>query len=151
LWNCRSTFKDIFPVWPPGFAFPITHDDDDVGDSCSPLPVSFSHDPHPPIGPLLKTKAQTQFDRAVTERSKPFFRVFQGSNRGQFQPCFLALTVRSAEGRKRKRLVFLANCQLPIASCLFSKIPHRIAAPRWEENNVLYYLFAQWSSSFLAF
>jgi hypothetical protein len=47
---------------------------------------------------LLKTKAEVQFDRAVTERSKPFLPVFQGSNCGQFQPCFLVFTVRSAEG-----------------------------------------------------
>ena len=45
-----------------------------------------------------------------------------------------------------KGLVFLANCQLPIASCLFSKIPYRIAAPRWEESTRLYHLFASAST-----
>ena len=49
---------------------------------------------------LLKTKAKVQFDRAVTERSKLFFSVFQPSNLAQFQPFFPVSTVRSAEGRK---------------------------------------------------
>jgi hypothetical protein len=38
----------------------------------------------PPIDALLKTKAQPQFDRTVTERLKFFFRVFQPSNHAQF-------------------------------------------------------------------
>src|SRR5579864_8566942 len=54
---------------------------------CGPLPASFSHRPHP-LDVLLITKAKPQFDRAVTERSKPFFHVFRGSNRRQFWPCF---------------------------------------------------------------
>src|SRR5438270_10864661 len=54
----------------------------------------------PPHSTLLKTNIKPQFDRAVTERSKPFSCVFQGFNRGQFQPCFLVFTVRSAAGRK---------------------------------------------------
>jgi hypothetical protein len=53
-----------------------------------PLPMSLSQNPTP-ISALLKTKAEVQFDRTVTERSKPFFPVFQGSNRGRFWPCFL--------------------------------------------------------------
>jgi len=48
---------------------------------------------------LLKTKIKPQFDRAVTERSKPFFSIFQGFNPVQFQPCFSVFAVRSAEGR----------------------------------------------------
>jgi hypothetical protein len=44
---------------------------------------------------------KVQFERPVKRLSKPFFPVFQGFNRGQFQPCFLVFTVRSAEGRKR--------------------------------------------------
>jgi hypothetical protein len=77
----------------------------------------------PPIGPLLKTKAKVQFDRAVTERSKAIFPIFQGSNRGQFQPCFCVFTVRSAEGRNAVRVAVLgwtAECYLLIA--IFSKI-----------------------------
>jgi hypothetical protein len=53
----------------------------------------------PPIRPWLKTKVKVPFDRPVTERSKRFSPVFQGSNRGQFQPCFSVFAVRSAEGR----------------------------------------------------
>jgi hypothetical protein len=34
----------------------------------------------------LKTKAEVQFDRAVTERSKPFFPVFQASTQCNFSP-----------------------------------------------------------------
>jgi hypothetical protein len=63
----------------------------------------------PPISVLLKTKAKPQFDRAVTERSKAFFPVFQGSNQAQFQPCFLVFTVRSAEGHNNRNDV-LAEC-----------------------------------------
>jgi hypothetical protein len=47
---------------------------------------------------LLKTKAQLQFDRAVTERSKLFFRVFSGQIGLNFGLVF-DFTVRSAEGR----------------------------------------------------
>jgi len=69
-------------------------------DRHSPLPASSARDPTPPYRPLLKTQAKVQFDRAVTERSKAIFPVFQGFSRGQFQPSFSAFTVRSAEGRK---------------------------------------------------
>jgi hypothetical protein len=48
---------------------------------------------------LLKTKAKVQFNRAVTERLKPFFSVFQRFNRARLSACFLVFTVRSAEGR----------------------------------------------------
>jgi hypothetical protein len=53
---------------------------------------------------LLKTKVKVPFDRPVTERSKRFSPVFQGSNRGQFQPCFRFFSVRSAEGRNFSKL-----------------------------------------------
>jgi len=55
---------------------------------------------HPGVAVLLQTKAQPQFDRPVTDRSKAFSPVFQLSNLTQFQPDFFVLTVRSAEGRK---------------------------------------------------
>jgi hypothetical protein len=72
---------------------------------------------------LLKTKAKVQFDRAVTDRSKPFFPVFQDFYPAQFQPCFSVFAVRSAEGRNWKGLVFSGQiASLPIANCLFSKI-----------------------------
>jgi hypothetical protein len=58
----------------------------------------------PPISVLLQTNTKVQFDRTVTERSKPFFFVFQPSDRAQFQPAFLLFSVRSAEGRKRRRI-----------------------------------------------
>jgi hypothetical protein len=54
----------------------------------------------PPIALLLKTKAQPQFNRAVDRTVEAFFCVFQRSNLAQFQACFLASVVRSAEGRK---------------------------------------------------
>jgi hypothetical protein len=53
---------------------------------------------HPGVDALLKTKAQPQFDRAVSDRSKFSFYVFQQSNPAQFPLVFLVLTVRSAEG-----------------------------------------------------
>src|SRR5256885_15056992 len=76
----------------------------------------------PPIAPLLKTKAEVTFERPVKGLSRPFFPVFQGFNRGQFQPCFLVPDVRSAEGRNRSPSTKyqvpapLANCQL-LAAC----------------------------------
>jgi len=48
---------------------------------------------------LLKTKTKAQFDRAVTERSKAFFGIFQRSNAAQFQSSLSVFTVRPAEGR----------------------------------------------------
>jgi len=52
----------------------------------------------PPIDVLLKTKAKVQFDWTVDRAVEALFSVFHGSNRGQFQPCFVVFTVRSAEG-----------------------------------------------------
>jgi hypothetical protein len=96
----------------------------------------------PPIAPLLKTKIKPQFDRAVDRTVEAFFSVFQGFNRGQFRRCFLVSTVRSAEGRKRKGLVFLANYQLPIASCLFVKDPLPHSGSSLGGNTRIYHLFA---------
>jgi hypothetical protein len=59
---------------------------------------SSARDP-PPIGRLLKTKAQPQFERPVERLSTPLFRAFQPSNPVQFGPLFFVFTVRSAEGR----------------------------------------------------
>jgi hypothetical protein len=53
-----------------------------------------------PHGPLLKAKAEVQFDKTVIRLSKPFFPVFHGFNLAQFQPCFFVFAVQSAEGRK---------------------------------------------------
>src|SRR5690349_17601500 len=65
---------------------------------CGPLPASFSHDPTPHKR-FVENKSQTSIrptgDRAV----EALFSRFQGSNRGQFWPCFLVPGVRSAEGR----------------------------------------------------
>jgi hypothetical protein len=63
-----------------------------------------------------------------------------------FSPVFPFLLFGQQRVAKWKELGFLANCQLPIASCLFSKTPHRIAAPRWEGNGLLYHLFASASN-----
>jgi hypothetical protein len=64
--------------------------------SYDPLPASFSQPP-PPIAFLLQTKAQVQFDRTVTERSKPFFPVFHTLNCVSFGlPIILFL--RSSSG-----------------------------------------------------
>jgi hypothetical protein len=53
----------------------------------------------PPIDVLLKTKAEPQFDRTVTDRSKSFFPFFNRPNRPQFWPDFFVFAVRSAESR----------------------------------------------------
>jgi len=47
----------------------------------------------PPIGVLLKTKAKVQFDRTVTERSKPFFSHFCQPNRCHFAGLFTLVTL----------------------------------------------------------
>ncbi|MGH9636481.1 MAG: hypothetical protein ACRD72_16745, partial [Candidatus Angelobacter sp.] len=70
------------------------------------------------------TKINVQFDRAVTERSKLFFSVFQPSNRAQFQPCFLFLGIQSAEGRKQVRPK--ANGQVLMASFQRSFAAHTL-------------------------
>jgi hypothetical protein len=57
----------------------------------------------------LKTKAKVPFDRAVDRAVEALFSVFQGSNRGQFQPCFLVPSVRSAEGRGLSSFTQLPN------------------------------------------
>jgi len=71
-----------------------------------------------PLGVLLKAKAQPQFERPFKRLSTPLFYVFQASNRGQFPACFLAFTVRSAEGRnfKKPRGVMIAAPQTVIVS-----------------------------------
>ena len=86
--------------------------------ACVPQPET-----PPPHSALLKIRVQPQFDRAVTDRSKPFLRVFQGSNPAQFRPLFFVLTVRSAEGRK----LFwppVVICQGADFSKIFSLSPH---------------------------
>jgi hypothetical protein len=81
------------------FSIPaMTRDVGDHGDFAALCLRPSATTPHP-IDALLKTKAQPSFDRAVTDRSKPVFSVFQPSNRPQFQPDFFIFTVRSAEGR----------------------------------------------------
>jgi hypothetical protein len=44
----------------------------DVGDSCNLLPILSAKTPTRLFEVLLKTKAQPQFDRAMTARSKLF-------------------------------------------------------------------------------
>ena len=103
----------------------------------------------PPIEPLLKTKAKVQFDRAVTERLKFLFSVFQSSNQAQFQPCFLVSAVRSAEGRKP--LLVASSSELAASFVLFcSKITHQDEL-LLEVNVTLYHLFASTSSFILPF
>ena len=65
---------------------------------CVPLPASLSHRPTP-IAPLLKAKAEPQFEKTVESLSAPLFPVFRRFNRGQFHGPFCGFTVRSAEGR----------------------------------------------------
>jgi hypothetical protein len=80
------------------FGFPITRDHRITG-ILAALCLRPSATTPTPHRALLKTKAKVQFDRAVTERSKPFFSVFQRFNRARLSACFLVFTVRSAEGR----------------------------------------------------
>jgi hypothetical protein len=117
-------FKGFLSVSAVDFAFPITRDvgdSGDHGDSCSPLLAPSADPSPPPLCTPISTQGHPRPPKAEG-RSKPIFPVFQGSNLAHFQPCFPVLAVRSAEGRNWKPLGFLANCQLPIASCLFSKI-----------------------------
>jgi len=87
---------------------------------------------------LLKTKIKPQFERPVQSLSTSLFPVFQGSNRGQFQPCFSVFTVRSAEGRKpleTRRFGCTAS-----ADCHVFKDPWTL----WFQTSALYrFLFAQ--------
>jgi len=70
-----------------------------------------------------------QFDRTVTDRSKSFFAFFGGRIRPNFSPVFPFLLFGRQRVAKLPAITVyaapaLANCQLPIASCLFSKIIH---------------------------
>jgi hypothetical protein len=110
-------FQSFFIASVIGLAFPITRDVGDSGDlgdrraaRATALCLRPSATTPPPITALLKTKIKPQFDRTVTERSKPFFRLFRRFNLAQFQPCFFVFAVRSAEGRKVEGVGFLANC-----------------------------------------
>jgi hypothetical protein len=88
----------------------------DHGDSCGPLPASLSQTPTP-IDVLLKTKARSQFDRTVTERSKLFFPFFNGPIWAQFQRRFLVSAVRSAEGRNTAASsAFIQCCSIAVFS-----------------------------------
>jgi hypothetical protein len=78
--------------------------------SVSHVPGLYQRAPHPLKALLLQIKDKVQFDRAVTERSKLFFRVFRRSNQVQFRPYFFDFTVRSAEGRNGLEALFLADC-----------------------------------------
>jgi hypothetical protein len=98
---------------PRRWAFPITRDVGDYGDSgdrralrATALCLHPSASDPTPHRALLKTKAKPHFDRTVTERSKALFPVFQLSNRGQFWPCFPVFAVRSAEGYNGWRFRF---------------------------------------------
>jgi hypothetical protein len=59
--------------------------------NCAPQPASLSHRPHPAYEVLLQTKGKTQFDRAVTARSKLFRGHFHHRNQcesgGGFALC----------------------------------------------------------------
>jgi hypothetical protein len=56
--------------------------------ACVPQPAT-----HPGVGLLLKTKVKAQFNRTVTERSKPFFYRFCQSNRCHFAGHFTLVTL----------------------------------------------------------
>src|SRR5690349_20247855 len=78
-----------------GFAFPITRDVGDHGDSgdrralrTTALCLRPSATDPTPHRALLKTKAKVQFERPVKRLSTPLFYVFQQSNPAQFQPSF---------------------------------------------------------------
>src|SRR5690242_9862683 len=93
------------------FAFPITAMSA-IGAPCAPQPSACVPQPQPPppIAPLLKTKIKPQFDRAVTERSNPFFRFFTVPINSQFQPCFLVFWC--PVGRGSWDAINLPNCQI---------------------------------------
>ena len=96
------------------------HGDDAMSAILAALCLHPSATTPPPVSVLLKTKTKVQFDRSVTDRSKPFFHVFHGFNRGQFRPCFLVPAVRSAEGRNQarsKRQLSSSGSFRLIASC----------------------------------
>src|SRR5579859_918733 len=67
----------------------------------------------PTIGALLKTKVKVQFDRAVTERSKPFFCRFCHSNQRHFAGRFGLVTLCQLIGR-----------QWVVGCCSFTQLPN---------------------------
>ena len=108
MWHRPPAVSDSAILWFPLFRspdVPITRSPDLFAALCL-RPSARNPTPH---SALLKTKAKVQFERPVKRLSRPFFLVFQNSNRSQFQPCFPVFAVRSAEGRKHLRL----DMQLP--------------------------------------
>ena len=99
-----------------------------------------------PHSTLLKTKAKPQFERTVDRTVEGFFRVFQPSNRAQFQACFPVLTVRSAEGRKPETTPYatqaFASSQRLGASSFIVKDHSPGTHFHPEINASLYHLFA---------
>jgi hypothetical protein len=83
-----------------GFGFPIRCDHARSRRFLRPSALCPSATDPTPLALLLKTKVKPKFDRAVTDRSKPFFSVFHVYNSSQFQLLFSSFTVRSAEGYK---------------------------------------------------
>jgi len=67
--------------------------------SGDPLPMYPQPDTHP-LSVLLKTNVKVQFDRAVTERSKPFFHRFCQSNQCHFAGLFALVTLCQLCGRQ---------------------------------------------------
>src|SRR5689334_1166086 len=122
------------PLWlSPGFSGPARCRRLRAIPAMSAIPTALCRCPSAttptPHRALLKTKAKVQFERPVKRLLKPFFYVFQQSNLAQFQPCFLVLTVRSAEGRTPYQVPMqriynksLANCHLLNCQLLISKI-----------------------------
>jgi hypothetical protein len=70
-----------------------------------------------PHSALLKTKAKAPFDKTVKRLLRPFFPFFKDSIRFNFSPVFPFLLFGQQRVAKWTGLGFLANCQLPIASC----------------------------------
>src|SRR6266481_5302406 len=87
----------IAPFHPrPTLAEPLLFNPGDIGNLGNYCCVA----PHPPMPLSLKTKAQLQFDRTVTDRSKLLFVLFPPSNHVVPSPV-------------------VAHCYLSIAICFF--------------------------------
>jgi hypothetical protein len=102
--------NDIFVA---GFAFPITCDVVRLR-AITAILVALCLRPSaidpPPLGPSLKTKAEVPFDRAVTERSKPFFLVFPAVQSSPISALFLLSSCPVGRGSQRVMVCILAGC-----------------------------------------
>src|SRR6266853_702986 len=96
----------------------MSRDDGDPGDSCSPLPASFSHRPHPPRS-FVENKGSTPLRKACQKPVDPVFLCFSAVKSASIPTFVYPFYCPVGRGSQRVRgILLLADCWL---SARFSK------------------------------